>query len=48
MKNQFNKISPLLVKEENAGKSRFDPGLGLLGPNLGHKLFIGGFSSTRC
>ena len=26
--------------KENVGKTRFDPDLGLLGPNLGHKCFL--------
>ena len=41
MKRQFNKIFPLLIKqEENTGKPHFGPNLGLLGPNLGHKFFL--------
>ena len=41
MKNQFNKIFPLLIKyDENAGKTHFGPDLGLLSPNLRHKLFL--------
>ena len=39
MKYQFNKIFPLLMKKENAGKLHFSPDLRLLGPNLGHNIF---------
>ena len=40
MKYQFNKIFPLLIKQEkNAGKPHFKQDLGLLGPNMGHIFF---------
>ena len=49
MKYRFNKIFPLLIKpQENAEKLHFGPNLGLLGPNLGPKIFFGSFSSTLC
>ena len=41
MKYLFNKIFPLLIKqEENAEKPHFGTNLGLLGPNLGPKIFF--------
>ena len=36
MKYQFNKIFPILIKKETAGKLPFGPDLRLLGPNLGY------------
>ena len=47
MKYQFNKIFPLLIKKENAGKSNFGHDLGPLGPNLSYKIFFRGLSVTR-
>ena len=43
IKYQFNKIFPLLIRKQNAGKSHFGPNLSLLRPDLSWDL-----SSTGC
>ena len=45
IEKQANLMEHLTILEQ---KRSFWPDLDLLGPNLGHKFFFGGFSSARC
>ena len=47
LNNIYREQATLTGRPTASGKSHFGPDSNLLGPNLGYKIFFGGFRSTR-
>ena len=49
-KSKKNKVkqASLTGSPTTSGKPHFSPDLDLIGPNFDHKIYFGGFNSTRC